>query len=106
MNYPLDITEDQMNEWKIKHGSVFYFGIEGEEKGEIGGYFARPSKDVLKVSQKHFKDGKEYDALETLYANCKLFVSKDVETNDHYKRSIYAKFGTLIKESEVTEKKF
>jgi hypothetical protein len=106
---PLGVSDEQIAKWKHDHGHVVYIGIEPEDGSdkETGGYFKRPNNDALKATKSHSDKGDEFDAMETLFTNCKLQTSKDVDNSDYLRRSIFARFPELlIKEAKTFEKKF
>ena len=98
---PGGVNPSQLETWKRQHGKVHQLTL--KNRPELAAYFRNPKLTEIKASTAMAKRD-EIDALFTLYNNCKLYVSAEIEADDMLKLSIASQLGILIKLEEVEVK--
>ncbi len=91
----IGITAEQLKKWKAEHRKVFCIEVEGDNNDIYAGYFKSPDIQTLKVANKNLKND-EIDAGLTIYNNCKLWVSPEIEEDDMLKMSVMAKMSDIM----------
>ncbi len=91
----IGISQAQFDNFKAEHKKVFCIEIEGDDNQILAGYFKRPDINTLKAANKSLKTD-EIDAGLTIYNNCKLWVSPEIENDDMLKMAVLAKMGDIM----------
>jgi hypothetical protein len=94
-----EVTQAQIDEWKAKHGSVFYVEIEGKKA-----YLKKPNRTALSAAAVVGKtDPMKYN--EILLNNCWLAGDEEIKTNDDLFLGVSAKLSEIIEIKEAELKK-
>lgn len=95
----MNITQEQISEWKTKHGQVFKLKIEDKEC-----YLKIPDRKTLSyATSKAQKDPLEFN--EILLKNCWLAGDEEIKTDDVLFLSASSKLGELIEIKEASLEK-
>jgi hypothetical protein len=93
------VTEEQINEWKKKHGDVFLVRVDGREA-----YLKKPDRKTLGAAAVVGKnDPMKYN--EILLGNCWLGGDEVIKTDDSLFLGVSAKLADLIEIKEAELKK-
>ena len=94
-----DITPEQIEAWKKKHGDVFRITVDGKEA-----YLKRPDRKTLGAAAVVGKnDPMKYN--EILLSNCWLAGDEEIRTDDALFLGVSAKLGELVEIKEAELKK-
>jgi len=95
----VEVTPDQINEWKQKHGKVFLISV-----GDLKGYFRKPDRKTLSAAMK-FGANDPMKFNETLANNCWLAGDEELRTEDDNFMAVSSQFGELVKvkDAEIKE---
>ncbi len=93
------ITQEQINDWKAKHGTVVVYTVDDKEA-----YFRKPTRQELSyasVASNQMKDVIKYS--ETLMNSCWLGGDREILDNDEYFMGAMEVIGALaeVKSGEV-----
>lgn len=91
----IGINQSQLEKFKAEHKKVFCIEVEGDDNQKYAGYFKSPDINTLKAANKNLKND-EIDAGLTIYNNCKLWVSPEIEEDDMLKLSIMSKMSDIM----------
>lgn len=94
-----EITQEQINAWKQKHGDVFLVEVDGKKA-----YLKKPDRRVLGAAAVVGKsDPMKYN--EVLLSNCWLGGDEEIKTDDALFLGVSAKLADLIEVKEAELKK-
>lgn len=91
----MEITKEQIAEWKAKHGDIFKIKVEDKVA-----YLKKPSRKALGYASVAGKDN-PLKFNEVLLNDCWLGGDEEIKTNDSLFLSISSKLSELIEVKEV-----
>ncbi|KAA6336277.1 hypothetical protein EZS27_015564 [termite gut metagenome] len=99
MDTKKEITQEQIEEWKAKHGSVFAIEVDGKVC-----YLKKPTRKALSAAAVIGKsDPLKYN--ETLLLNCWLAGDEEIKTDDDLFLGVSGKLSEIIEIKEAELKK-
>jgi hypothetical protein len=75
------VTQEQLDEWKVKYKEVHIIRIALNEHETLTGYFKKPDRNVLSIVVNLAQDKKIYEAREFLLINTFIGGDKTITTN-------------------------
>lgn len=75
------VTQEELDNWKSKHGEVHIITVKLNEHESLTGYFKKPNRDIMANCINLAQDKKIYEAREFLLNNTFIGGDKAITTN-------------------------